>query len=183
MLKVFYVCFFTGVLYTAVSFILGQIFDFLGLDGDVDMDGDFLGIGISPLKPVIIAVFVTVFGGVGIIAEKNNLGDIISLIIALIFAVTVSFLIFRFVVVPLYRLQSKGAVEQKALIGHIAKVTLTIKDGQFGKIHYVVDGHTYSAPAKSVNNETIEKGDEVVIVEIRNNTFYVKKYEEGFIWN
>ncbi|WP_341877535.1 NfeD family protein [Defluviitalea saccharophila] len=175
MLKVFYICFFTGVLYTAASFILGQIFDFLGLDGDVDMDGDLFGFGISPLKPIIIAAFVTVFGGVGIIAEKNNLGDFISLLIALISALAVSFLIFRFILVPLYRLQSKGAVEQKALIGHIAKVTLTIKDGQFGKIIYVVDGYTYSAPAKAENNETIEKGSEVVIVEIKNNAFYVKK--------
>lgn len=175
MIKFFYICFYTGALYTAASFILGQIFDFMGLDGDVDLDGDFFGFGISPLKPVVIAAFVTVFGGVGIIAEKNSLGDYISLLIALISAITVSFLIFRFVLVPLYRLQSKDVVEQKALIGHIAKVTLTIKKAQFGKIIYVVDGNTYSAPAKSDTDEVIEKGEEVVIVEIKNNAFYVKK--------
>lgn len=175
MIKFFYICFFTGVLYTAVSFIFSQVFDFMGLDGDVDLDGDFFGFGISPLKPIVIAAFVTVFGGVGIIAEKYNLGDIISLIIALIFALAISFLIFRFVLVPLYRLQSEGPVEQKGLIGHIAKVTLAIREDQFGKITYVVNDNTYSAPAKSDTNETIEKGEEVVIVEIENNAFYVKK--------
>lgn len=175
MIKLFYICFYTGVLYTAVSFILGQVFDFMGMDGDMDLDGDFFGFGISPLKPIIIAAFVTVFGGVGIIAEKNKLGDYLSLFIALIFSIAVSFLIFRYVLVPLYRLQSKGAVEQKDLIGHIAKVKLTIKEDKFGKISYIVNDNTYTAPAKSDNNETIEKGEEVAIVEIKNNAFYVKK--------
>lgn len=175
MIRFFYICFYTGVLYTAVSFILGQVFDFMGLDSDVDLDGDFFGFGISPLKPIIIAAFVTVFGGIGIIAEKNNLGDYISLLIALVTALGISFLIFRFILVPLYRHQSKDVVDKNGLIGHIAKVRLTIKDGNFGKIIYVVEGNTYSAPAKSDSNETIDKGDEVVIVEIRDNVFYVKK--------
>ncbi|NLK21707.1 MAG: hypothetical protein GX308_06415 [Epulopiscium sp.] len=173
--KLFYICFYTGIIYTAASFILGQVFDFIGLDGEFGFDGDFFGFGISPLKPVVIAAFVTVFGGVGIITEKSNLGDYISLFIALVSALTVSFLIFRFVLVPLYKLQSKGPVDKEGLIGQIAKVVLTIREGQFGKIIYVVNGNTYSAPAKSDTNELIEKGEEVVIVEIRNNAFYVKK--------
>jgi len=168
------VCFYIGIIYTAASFILGYIFDFMGLDGDIGFDGDFFGYGISPLKPVVIAAFLTVFGGVGIIAHKNNFNNKLSLIIALAFAITISFLIFRFVLVPLYRIQSKEVVGQKELIGHIARVVLPIRDGECGKIIYTINDNTYSAPAKSENQEMIEKGEEVVIVNIENNVYYVK---------
>lgn len=175
MIKLFNICFYVGIIYTTATFILGQVFDFLGLDGDVDFDGDFFGYGISPLKPIVIAAFVTVFGGVGMIAQKSNLSIFVSFIIALFFALMISFLIFRFVLVPLYRIQSKEVVEQKELVGHIAKVALTIKENQYGKIIYTVNDNTYSAPAKPENDEMIERGEEVVIVDIKNNLFYVKK--------
>jgi len=38
MLKLFYVCFYIGIIYTAATFILGYIFDFMGLDGDIGFD-------------------------------------------------------------------------------------------------------------------------------------------------
>lgn len=181
MLKLFYVCFYIGIIYTAATFILGYIFDFMGLDGDIGFDGDFFGYGISPIKPVVIAVFLTIFGGVGIIAHKNNLTSRLSLILALVIAISISFLIFRFILVPLHRMQSKEVVGQNELIGHIAKAVLTIKEDECGKIAYTINGNTYSAPARSENKETIDKGEEVVIVNIEHNIFYVKKLkEEGF---
>ncbi len=175
-MQLFYICFGVGVLYTVISFLLGQLFDFMDFDGDFE-----LGTNISPLKPAVIAVFVTVFGGTGIILLRNNVLFITSLIISLIISVIFSYIIYRYVIVELYKAQNTSAVERQKLIGQRAKVTLSIKQGSYGKIKYVVNGNTYSSPAKSEDGSEILKDEEVEIVYIDKNTYYVKIYKGDFI--
>jgi hypothetical protein len=203
MLKLFQVCFVTGVLYTVISFILGHLLDFAGVGGDVDMDvdidldagsgidfdgisdvdginhGDMSGATVSPLKPVTIAAFITVFGGVGMIFIGNGYNALIALAAAICLGLTVSYMLYRFIIIPLTRAQNTSAVPQAELMGSLAYATLSMKDKDFGKIHYSVGGNTYSAPAKSVDGKLIAKGVPVVIIEINKNTFYVKEVKGG----
>jgi hypothetical protein len=195
MLKLFQVCFYTGVLYTVISFLLGNLLNFEGsgldidtdidldidLDGGIDSHGDLPGLSVSPLKPVTIAAFVTVFGGVGMILLKNNYSTLMAVIAAAALGLTVSFLLFRFIIVPLHNAQSTSAVSQKDLVGSLAYATLSMKDKGFGRIHYTVEGNTYSAPAISVDGRTIVKGVPVVIIDIKKNIFYVKEVKGGSI--
>ncbi len=189
MLKLFQVCFFTGLFYAIISFLLGHIFEFAGVDADVDidggvdidvdLDGGFSAGSVSPLKPIVIASFVLVFGGVGIICLKKSLTEFVALILALSIGFLIAFILYRFLVVPLYRAQNTSAVSHRELIGTMAKVTLAIKGKAYGKIQYIVNGNTYGAPTKSVDDTDIEKGADVVIIEINKNTFYVKKIKGG----
>ncbi len=174
MLRIFYICFGTGIVFTLLSVLLGQVFDVMGMELDLDF-GDLFGGGISPLKPIVLASFVTVFGGVGIIGVHSGMGILSTTIIAFVIAFMTAWLLFRYIVVPLYKAQNTSAVEQQSLIGHIAQVTLGMKEAQFGRMKYVINGNTYTAPAKSDTKEEIIKGSEVAIVDIQNNTFYVKK--------
>ncbi|MFZ5351168.1 MAG: NfeD family protein [Bacillota bacterium] len=208
MLKLFQVCFFTGLFYTVISFVLGQIFEFAGggggetdavidmdLDVDLDMDLDasadmastvemtagaeLPNVTVSPIKPIVIASFITVFGGVGIICIKKGFTMLMAFAAALALAALISYCIFRFIVVPLYRAQNTSTVSRKELKGGLAKVTLTIKGSSYGKILYKVNGNTYTAPARSVDNTDIENGANVVIIDIEKNTFLVKKIKGG----
>jgi hypothetical protein len=201
MLKLFQVCFYTGVLYTVISFVLGNLLDFAGAGGDVDVDmdidvgsgidldggsdihgvghGDMPGAIISPLKPVTIAAFVTVFGGAGMIFVRNGYSALIALAAAACLGFVVSYLLFRIIIVPLTRAQSTSAIPQAELVGSLAYATLAMKDKKFGKIHYSVEGNTYSAPAKSIDGKMIANGVPVVIIEINKNTFYVKEVKGG----
>jgi len=199
MLKLFQVCFYTGVLYTIISFVLGHLLDFAGIGGDVDvdidididldldldvdggidLDGNMPGIGISPLKPITIAAFVTVFGGTGMIFLNNNYSALISVTVAAAIGFTVSYLLYRLIVVPLYKAQNTSAVSQKELIGGLAHSALSMKDESFGKIIYTIEGNTYSAPAKSIDGKVIAKGVPVVIIDIKKNLFYVKEIKGG----
>lgn len=203
MLKLFQVCFYTGVLYTVISFILGHLLDFAGVGGDVDLDididagsgieldggsdihglnhGDMSGTAVSPLKPVTIAAFITVFGGAGIIFIGNGFSAIIALAAAAALGLTVSYMLYRLIIVPLTRAQNTSAVSQAELVGSLAYATLDMKDKDFGKIHYSVEGNTYSAPAKSIDGKMIAKGVPVVIIDITKNTFYVKEVKGGFM--
>jgi len=193
MLMLFQVCFVTGVLYTVISFLLGHLLDAAGFDGDldadveigvdadagIDLDGDLAGVSVSPLKPITVAAFVTVFGGTGMILMRTGFGPLLAAAAAVALGFAVSFLLYRFIVVPLYRAQNTSAISQKLLVGSLAHATLTMKEKSFGKIRYTAEGNTYSAPAKSVDGKMIAKGAPVVIIDIKKNIFYVKEVKGG----
>lgn len=175
MLKLFEICFWTGAIFTIVTFAIGQIGDFMDIGSDVDFHGSLDGLNISPLKPVVLTAFTTVFGGVGIILYKKGLTGLVSLIVAMFAALLTAFLIFRFIIVPLYKAENTSTVSQEVLIGHRAKVKLSIKKDSFGEITYEINGNLYAAPSRAIDGIDINKGEEVTIVKIEKNVFYVAK--------
>lgn len=174
LVEIYKIIFATGVLYAVVSFLLGQLFDFNHIQLHVHLDGEMpLFGGISPIKPITIVTFITVFGGVGLMISDVGFSNIVSLLISFIAALITSFLMFRLIVIPLYKHQNTSVSSQKDLIGTSATVVSTIfKDG-FGEIKYVKNKNTYSAPAKHISNKTIGSGEQVFIVKIEDNIFYV----------
>lgn len=175
MLKIFEIIFFIGALYAIISFVFGHLFNFVDLFGDFDIVMDLNLFPISPFKPIVLVSFITVFGGVGIICMTLGLSTTLSIIIAAASAIVVSFIIYRFIVIPLYKAQNTSAVSQKELIGHSARVKLKMIGNSFGSITYVSCGNTYTSPAKSIDGKEILRGEEVIILDIKNNVFYVDK--------
>ncbi|WP_094545948.1 NfeD family protein [Petroclostridium xylanilyticum] len=180
--NIFFIAFAVGVVYTLISFLLGQILSFDG--GDIDVDLDWEGIGffdipISPLKPVIIASFITIFGGVGLLAHRyNGMTFLLSFCLALTMALIGAFLIYKLIVIPLYRAQNTSAHDINHLQGTDAVVTSSIYGDKFGRIRYVVNDCTYSAPARSINQQDIRQGEKVIIIDVEKNVFYVEKLHE-----
>jgi len=152
-----------------------------GLDTDVDLDldvsggdGHSFGHGVSPFKPMIIATFLTVFGGMGLLFDLRMM-SLLALPLALALGLLAGFLLLRFVYVPLYKYQSRGVVEKQKLIGLHAMVTEPIPQGGYGKIKYSTsDGNSYNAPAKADDSAPIPRGSAVRITFIEKNTFFVK---------
>ncbi|MCD5407361.1 MAG: hypothetical protein LRZ99_06695 [Desulfotomaculum sp.] len=166
--SIFLVCFLLGLVFAVLQFILGDVFDVLGFDvGD--------SVSIFNIKPALIAIFLTVFGGVGLICSMQNINLIITLIMAIITATGVAFLVQKLVLKPLYKAQKSGAVLQQELVGKLAEVKVTINEDACGSIKYTANSNVYSAPAKSMNKEKINIGEEVVIIKIEDNLFYVDK--------
>jgi len=160
-----------------VSFVLGRLFDFLNIDGDLDIPGEISFMTVSPLKPIVVLTFITVFGGVGIMSMERW-DSISSLLIALATAFTLSYVIYRFIVVPLYRAQNTSSVSQKELIGHEASAALDMEGESFGKIIYSLNGNIYTSPARSIDGVKIRRGEKVVIEKIENNIFWVRAHTE-----
>ncbi len=102
----------------------------------------------------------------------------VAAFIAVAAATTVSWLLYKLVVVPLHNAQNTSAVSQAALIGKEAKATLNLSKDSFGNIVYIVGGNTYSSPAKTLEEELILKGEAVVIKKIENNVFYVARKQQ-----
>jgi membrane protein implicated in regulation of membrane protease activity len=173
MYTVYQIVFYTGILYTVVSFLLGELFHFVDLHVDTHFDGNIHFLTISPLKPSTIAAFATTFGGVGIIGTKLNKGAAFTLIIALVLALLVAALIYFLVIVPLYKAQNTAIAEHEKLKGVSAVVISPILQDGFGEITYTVNDNTFTAPAKHVGKAYIGAGEEVYIAYIEDNVFYV----------
>ncbi|MDP3488272.1 MAG: DUF1449 family protein [Bacillota bacterium] len=200
--RAFQVCFFVGTLFTIVSFALGSVFgsedaevDFdtdtdldFDVDTDVDVDvgeesdlGDFSVGRIVALKPSTLAAFATVFGGVGMIALRNNLSMPRAVTWASTLGIIAMLFLTHLVINPLKRAQNTSAVSQDSLIGYTAIVSLAMEAQRFGQVSYSVNSNKYSAPAKSHTGSLIAKGATVTVVAIVKGVFFVDIVEEDGI--
>jgi len=164
---IFFICLFVGAGFVVISALLGQ----LGGAFDFDLDGGI----VSPFKPILIAFFLTVFGGLGLIFLPIFPMAWMVIGVAAAGALGLSWLIFRFVITPLYRWQNTSAHDRQSTIGTTAKVAEHIPQGGYGKITYTYDDKIMSGPAKSEDGNEIERNAMVEIVYIEKNTYHVRQ--------
>lgn len=190
---VYTVIFLVGVIYTVVTFLMGGLLGLIELDGHIDTHVDthfhgsldhhidtHAGVGSSPtfavfpIKPITVVAFLTVFGGIGMIGTSNGINPVILFLMAFLAGLIVSFILYKFIVVPLYKAQNTSAVSQDKLIGLKALVISPILEEGFGTIAYEVNGRKFNAPSQHVGKKAVAQGEEVIIYEIKNNVFYVE---------
>lgn len=162
----FFICLGVGAGFVILSVIFGQVAG--ALDADISA-----GASISPFKPVVIALFLTGFGGLGLILlPMFHLWMVLSL--AGLAGLAMAFVVFRFVVVPLHRWQNTSAHEKQSLIGARVKVSERIPQGGYGKVTYTYNDKIMSGPAKSEDGNEIARGAMAEIVYIEKNTYHVR---------
>ncbi|AWI06403.1 NfeD family protein [Clostridium drakei] len=179
--KAYTILFWVGVIYTLITFVIGDLLGAIHLDSHFDIHADghggLNGFSLFPLKPITIVSFITVFGGIGILGSRYKLNAVIIFISAAILGIVVSFLLYRFLLIPLYKAQNTSAVSQNKLIGMKARVISPILENGFGTISYTVNGSKYNAPAQHVNKKSVAQGQHVMIYSIKGNVFYVEPLE------
>lgn len=174
MFKLFEICFYTGVLFSVITFVLGHFLNIVHIDA-FDFHIDMTGVMYFPLSPIILNSFAVVFGGIGMMLLNAEKEKWIAFVVSSVAGIIVSYCLNRFIVIPLRKAQNTSSVSQKEMVGMKAKVLLGMKEDRFGEIQYVICGNTYSAPAKSADGSEIFKDTEVVILKIDNDVFYVGK--------
>lgn len=175
MFNFFFVCFLVGVLLTAISFIFGHLFEIFGVDG-LDLDFDIFGIDLYlPLSPILYLMFLTIFGGMGMILMKSeySVPMIFIILISFIIGLISAFCVYHFIIKPLKKAQNTSAADEEELIGLEATVTEIITSNSFGEITYTIHGNSYKAPAKATTEVTIKAGHKVAICWIKDHVFYV----------
>ena len=150
-----------GAGFVVLSLIFGELFE---LDG----------VGFVFLRPKVIALALTVTGGVGLLLAPS-MGSYLAFPISAACGLVAGFLLYRFVMVPLLRLQHTSAHYKQSLIGSEATVVLAIPQGGYGKIRYTVNGSIVTSPARTEDGSEIKKDTNVVVVSIKNNAYYVKE--------
>jgi membrane protein implicated in regulation of membrane protease activity len=136
-------------------------------------------VAISPLSPMTMATFSTVFGGTGLILTKMFK---YSLFVTLPAAVAVGVAISAAVFTLFYRLfaavQASSEVELAATVGLPAEVTVAIPGDGVGEVAYVTLGGRYTGIARSDSEQSIARHRPVKIVRVVGNTLYVAPLEQ-----
>lgn len=161
----YFVFFGVGVGFIVISFLLGGFTDTEG--------GSF-----TFLKPILIAVFLTVAGGLGLLLTPRfygSVGSVIVLAISILGGFLIATLLNFFIIKPLYRSQNTSTFYKQDTIGHIATVTSRIPPGGYGKISFTISGSVVTSPAKSEDGGEINGGESVEITQIEGSTCFVKR--------
>ncbi|MHB9129799.1 MAG: hypothetical protein ACYDBB_01750 [Armatimonadota bacterium] len=189
----YWVCLTIGVVYAVIALILG---DLAGHDGDIggvhgDIGHDVGGAGhagdggidggggqlvFGPFSPLVIAFFLTSFGGTGLLVTRVI--HPVSMLVALLLALASGFILAWLLVTGLNKLlgslQSSSEVRMASLLGSEAEVTTQIPPDGVGEIAYVAMGARYVGPARSDEMVAIPRFSTVRIDRIVGSLFYVR---------
>jgi len=187
---VYLALFFVGLGYAIFIVITGGLSDIdlpnvdidvpqIDLPGDVDIPGADIHIGgadliggidapdvtVSPLSPITLATFVTVFGGVGVITiQLFDVSPGVSLVISVLSGLISGGLMYLFYSQFLIRSQGSSEVRFGELIGLEAEVTVPIGENATGQVSYLTKSGRMSSMARSVDGTPIPRGQSVEIV-------------------
>ena len=188
---VYFALFFIGLGYAIFIAITGGLSDIdmpdvdvdipqIDLPGDVDIPGADIHIGgadalaggidapdvtVSPLSPITIATFITVFGGVGVITiQLFNASPGMSLVISVLSGLISGGGMYLFYSQFLIRSQGSSEVRYGELIGLEAEVTVPIGENATGQVTYLTKSGRMSSMARSADGKPIPRGQSVEIV-------------------
>ena len=170
---VFVVIFIVGLGLTLLTFIAGELFDFFSDVGDFDTDG---GTGASPFSSRVIFVFVTAFGGFGMIGMALEWSIWATVLFASAGGLMVAGGTFFLIVAPLARQQGTTSVHSTDFLGLEGQATSDIPAQGLGRISIVAptSGARVAQPARSATGETIPFGTAVRVVHVGANALTVR---------
>ena len=120
----------------------------------------------------MIAVFLTSFGGFGIISTILGFGVALSSLSGLLGGFIFGAIVFYFGKL-LYSQQSSSSVSENDLIGRTAQVIVSIHPGQIGQISCLIGEERVEKLARTAAGETIKAGQRVRIDEIGSDSVIV----------
>ncbi|HLA94638.1 MAG TPA: hypothetical protein VK612_02870 [Pyrinomonadaceae bacterium] len=159
-----------GFVFLLISLVVGDVFEAVGFDlnagGDANLDFGFL-------DSRVLAVFITAFGGFGLIAAQTGFGPLASSFAGLLGGV-----IFGGVVSAFGRFligqQASSSVSDSDLLGRTAQVTVAIKPGVVGQITAVIGEERVEKVARSKDGEEIVAGTLVKVSAIAGDSVIVE---------
>jgi membrane protein implicated in regulation of membrane protease activity len=189
--EVYIFCFVVGAIYALIAGVGAGVFGGHTHDGglsghalghDIDHGADpgyptaQGGVHLSPVSPVTITMFVTAFGGVGLIATHTlALSVLLSLPIALASGLLLAAVTF-FTFAKLFQ-ATEGSSEPRVseLVGLEAEVITPIPTQGLGEIAYVARGSRFTAPARSEDGKPHAAHSTVLIERVVGSVFCVRK--------
>lgn len=135
--------------------------------------------GPSPFNLTTAMAFLTWFGGAGYILRTSlGLWALVALVGAVLAGTIGAGLVFLFLSRILYASQRILDPRDFHLPGTLARVTIPIRPGGTGEIVYTKDGTRQVAGARASNEQTIERGTEVVIMRYERGLAYVERWTD-----
>ncbi|RHW37597.1 hypothetical protein D1B33_08710 [Lysinibacillus yapensis] len=167
-----------GVIYLVVLISAGCLTLIYLLFSEM-LDGVFEGIPL--IDPAVILSFITLTAASGYLFEKfSNLSSISVFIISCGISAIISTFIYFFILVPIRSAEVSLAYTEESLGGQTGKVIVPIPENGYGEIVIETVNGVISKRATGFNNEFIDYEEQVLIIEAKEGTVYVKKYESPY---
>lgn len=146
--------------------------------------GDFLeSFGeITPfLNPALILSFLTFFSASAYITEiASSLSPVLIIIISIVIAFILTSVLNLLVFIPMKSAEESLSYTEESLKGRVGKLILSIPLDGYGEIVIESKSGTISKPAASYDNQEIQAGNRVLVIEVENGVLYVTPYETEF---
>ena len=185
---IYLVCFFLGLGFAVLSALLSGVFgghagphvDMAGTPVDLGTGHGHVGpmdgsVHFSPLSPVSLALFVTVFGGIGLLLKKSGIATMVQIPVAAVSGIVVGGLVSYLFYKVMQVTQGSSHPRSGEEIGIEAEVTVPIPNDGLGEIAYVLRGTRFTNPARTVDGKELPAHVMVKIVKQAGNTYLVQK--------
>lgn len=137
-----------------------------------------IGEGSPFLDPAVILAFITFTAAIGYILELvTGWNHSLILVVSLVGAILLDVLLYFFVLLPLKSAEVSMTYTDESLTGQVGKVIVPIPVDGFGEIIIETVNGIINKRAAGYENEPIEYGKEVLVIEVKEGTFIVKEYE------
>jgi membrane protein implicated in regulation of membrane protease activity len=178
-------CFAFGLLFTVVTFLLGEVGGMSSHGAAHGLSSGLTGShahahsanGVSPFSLSTLSAFLTWFGGAGYLLTRYSPLAALAITLTALFLGVVGAGIF-FTVVARYIVPKLTVLnpDDFRVQGAVARVTSTIQPGGIGEIVYTLGGTRHADGARSEAAELIERGTQVVILRIEKGIAYVEPW-------
>lgn len=139
---------------------------------------DGAGEGIPFFDPAVAMAFVTMTSAAGYLFERfTTFQSVMILIMSMTIAIGLTSLLYFFVLVPLRSAEVSLVYTEDSLAGQVGKVIIPIPKNGFGEVMIEAGGGIVSKRAVSMDNKEIDYDQEVLIIEVKNGTLFVKEYK------
>ncbi|WP_391118016.1 hypothetical protein [Psychrobacillus sp. L3] len=136
------------------------------------------GMDAGIFNPTVFLSFVLFVCATGFILLKlTEWSNTVIIITAFIVSSILSFLLYYFVLLPLSSAEVSTAYTDESLQGSVGKVIVPIPRDGFGEIVIETVNGLLSKRAAEYDNEEVDYGKQVLIIEVASGTFLVKEYE------
>ena len=163
-----------GQIYLYVLIFAGVLTLFYVFFADIADAGDVMPL----LNPAVILAFVTLAAASGYFLEiLTSWNSWIILLISIIIAALLDTILYFFVLIPLSSAEASIAYTDESLPGQMAKVIIPIPVDGYGEVVIETYGGMISKRATGYDNESIEQERQVLIIEVKDGTLYVREYE------
>ena len=149
-----------------------------GADADVGDGGSHGAVTFSPFSPVVMAMFITAFGGVGMILDGMALPALVSMPVSVASGIGVAIITFWLFYKLFKMTQGSSEPNQAELIGLEAEVLIPIPANGVGKIAYIARERRFTAGARSETGEAIKGHATVRIERIVGGIHIVRRTED-----
>jgi hypothetical protein len=133
----------------------------------------------SPLNGFTIVAFLCWFGGTGYLLHRGSLlSNAVVLLFSLLSGLAGAALIFWFLSRVLMAREKTLEPADTEITGVVGRLSGGIPAGGVGEILYSQNGARRSAPVKSDDGSSIERGAEVVVMRHARGMAYVRRWDE-----